>query len=76
MADQLTEEQIAEFKEAFSLFDKDGDGKWLDLDGRQMHRRCTREDLESMVFTVCNFPVESYPGTLMFRGLAQMKIPR
>ncbi|XP_050563331.1 calmodulin-like [Spodoptera frugiperda] len=26
MADQLTEEQNAEFKEAFSLFDKDGDG--------------------------------------------------
>lgn len=26
IADQLTEEQIAEFKEAFSLFDKDGDG--------------------------------------------------
>merc|ERR1711879_401121 len=26
MADQLTEEQIAEFKEAFSLFDKDGTG--------------------------------------------------
>jgi calmodulin len=29
MADQLTEEQIAEFKEAFSLFDKDGDGEFL-----------------------------------------------
>jgi Ca2+-binding EF-hand superfamily protein len=26
MSEQLTEEQIAEFKEAFSLFDKDGDG--------------------------------------------------
>ena len=26
MAEQLTEDQIAEFKEAFSLFDKDGDG--------------------------------------------------
>uniref|UniRef100_A0A8C3YL35 EF-hand domain-containing protein n=1 Tax=Catagonus wagneri TaxID=51154 RepID=A0A8C3YL35_9CETA len=26
MADQLTEEQIEEFKEAFSLFDNDGDG--------------------------------------------------
>jgi len=26
MVDNLTEEQIAEFKEAFSLFDKDGDG--------------------------------------------------
>ena len=25
-AEQLTEDQIAEFKEAFSLFDKDGDG--------------------------------------------------
>ena len=31
MADpsQLTDEQIAEFKEAFSLFDKDGDGACL-----------------------------------------------
>ena len=26
MADQLTDDQIVEFKEAFSLFDKDGDG--------------------------------------------------
>jgi len=26
MADQLTEEQIAEFKEEFNVFDKDGDG--------------------------------------------------
>ena len=26
MAEQLTEDQISEFKEAFSLFDKDGDG--------------------------------------------------
>jgi calmodulin len=31
MADQLTEEQIAEFKEAFSLFDKDGDGEYYYL---------------------------------------------
>jgi len=29
MAEQYTEEQIAEFKEAFSLFDKDGDGQCL-----------------------------------------------
>mgnify|MGYP003706259639 CR=1 FL=1 len=26
MTNQLTEEQISEFKEAFALFDKDGDG--------------------------------------------------
>ncbi|KAK1279761.1 Calmodulin-1/11/16 [Acorus gramineus] len=30
MADQLTDDQISEFKEAFSLFDKDGDGPWVD----------------------------------------------
>ncbi|CAN7136521.1 unnamed protein product [Brassica rapa subsp. narinosa] len=29
MADQLTDEQISEFKEAFSLFDKDGDGLFI-----------------------------------------------
>ncbi|RWV95986.1 hypothetical protein GW17_00041340 [Ensete ventricosum] len=27
MAEQLTDEQISEFKESFSLFDKDGDGQ-------------------------------------------------
>lgn len=31
MADQLTDDQISEFKEAFSLFDKDGDGFSLSL---------------------------------------------
>lgn len=29
MADILTQEQIVEFKEAFCLFDKDGDGECL-----------------------------------------------
>ena len=40
MADQLNEEQIAEFKEAFALFDKNGDGSittkvliWVDVLG-------------------------------------------
>lgn len=28
MTDQLTDDQISEFKEAFSLFDKDGDGQF------------------------------------------------
>ena len=36
MADQLTEEQIAEFKEAFSLFDKDGDGECFLLLGKEV----------------------------------------
>ena len=28
MADEFTDEQLAEFKEAFALFDKDGDGTY------------------------------------------------
>ena len=39
MADQLTEEQIAEFKEAFSLFDKDGDGAFSVSRRRSARRR-------------------------------------
>jgi hypothetical protein len=38
MADQLTEEQIAEFKEAFSLFDKDGDGEFSSCYGKRLCR--------------------------------------
>ncbi|KAL0926940.1 hypothetical protein M5K25_003196 [Dendrobium thyrsiflorum] len=34
MADELTDEQISEFKEAFSLFDKDGDGEMIRLISR------------------------------------------
>ena len=37
MADQLTEEQIAEFLEAFSLFDGDGDGVCHQLSFTRTH---------------------------------------
>jgi Ca2+-binding EF-hand superfamily protein len=44
MADQLNEEQIAEFKEAFALFDKNGDGsittKVLPLPLRNSEQSC------------------------------------
>ena len=36
MGDDLSEEQIAEFKEAFQLFDKDGDGTITTKVGRQV----------------------------------------
>jgi calmodulin len=46
MADQLNEEQIAEFKEAFALFDKNGDGsittKVPPLPLRSWARSCAR----------------------------------
>ena len=52
-ADQLTEEQIAEFKEAFSLFDKDGDGtittKELGTVMRALGQNPTEAELQDMI---------------------------
>ena len=53
MVDQLTEEQIAEFKEAFSLFDKDGDGtittKELGTVMRSLGQNPTEAELQDMI---------------------------
>ncbi|KAI8067425.1 calmodulin, partial [Thamnidium elegans] len=52
-ADQLTEEQIAEFREAFQLFDKDGDGaittKELGIVMRSLNLNPTEAELQDMV---------------------------
>lgn len=56
MSDQLTEEQIAEYKEAFSLFDKDGDGtitsKELGTVMRSIGHNPSPEDLKNMMSEV------------------------
>ena len=53
MADQLTEEQISEFKEAFSLFDKDKDGtitsRELGTVMRSLGQNPTEAELRDMV---------------------------
>ena len=53
MADQLTEEQITEFKEAFSLFDKDGNGtitsKELGTAMRSLGQYPTEVELRDMI---------------------------
>ncbi|TEB30939.1 calmodulin [Coprinellus micaceus] len=53
MADQLSEEQISEFKEAFSLFDKDGDGtittKELGTVMRSLGQNPTEAELQDMI---------------------------
>ncbi|XP_036113721.1 calmodulin-like [Molossus molossus] len=53
MADQLTEEQVAEFKEAFSLLDKDGDGtittKELGTVLQSLGRNPTEAELQDMI---------------------------
>ena len=53
MVDQLTDEQIAEFKEAFALFDKDGDGtittKELGTVMRSLGQNPTEAELQDMI---------------------------
>ena len=51
--EEYTEEQLAEFKEAFSLFDRDGDGT-IDADElgtvmRSMGHQPTEEEVEDMI---------------------------
>jgi len=51
--DQLSEEQVAEYKEAFSLFDKDGDGqittKELGIVMRSLKLNPTEEELRELI---------------------------
>jgi calmodulin len=53
MGEALTEEQIAEFKEAFALFDKDGDGcitsKELGIVMRSLGQNPTEAELQSYI---------------------------
>lgn len=61
-ADQLTEEQIAEFREAFKLFDKDGDGaittKELGTVMRSLNLNPTEAELQDMVIISLLFTVK------------------
>lgn len=54
--DQLTEDEIAEFKDAFALFDEDGDGtittKELGNVMRKLGQKPTQADLQDMISEV------------------------
>lgn len=53
MADHRTEEQIAEFKEAFSLFDQDGDGTIITMElgtiMQSLGQNPTEAELQDMI---------------------------
>ena len=77
----MTEEQIAEFKEAFSLFDKDGDGtittKELGTVMRSLGQNPTEAELQDMINEVdadgkndCSFKSQQFFSFLCFvKGL-------
>ncbi|KAH7832522.1 putative Calmodulin [Monocercomonoides exilis] len=56
MSEELTEEQIADYREAFSLFDKDGDGfittKELGTVMRSLGQTPTEQELKDMIADV------------------------
>ena len=72
MADQLTEEQIAEFKEAFSLFDKDGDGtittKELGTVRHSLGQNPTEAELQDMINEVDGNGTIDFPEFLTMRA--------
>jgi len=67
MTENLTEEQIAEFKEAFLIFDKDGDGsistKELGTVMRSLGQNPTEDELKIMIEEVD----EDGSGTIDFK---------
>jgi calmodulin len=67
MTENLTEEQIAEFKEAFQIFDKDGDGsittKELGTVMRSLGQNPSEEELSIMIEEVD----EDGSGTIDFK---------
>ena len=56
MTENLTEEQIAEFKEAFQIFDKDGDGdittKELSTVMKSLGQNPSEEELKEIIFEI------------------------
>ena len=75
-ADQLTEEQIAEFKEAFSLFDKDGDGtittKELGTVMRSLGQNPTEAELQDMINEVDADGKNRLPQGLFINDVTQI----
>jgi hypothetical protein len=58
---KLTEEQVAEFKEAFQLFDRDGDGERLPQHLLSAYRRAAEECLS---LKLCHTSVSGVPCSL------------
>ncbi|CAN6815023.1 unnamed protein product [Brassica oleracea] len=68
MADQLTDDQISEFKEAFSLFDKDGDGTYIFI---PILDRILLDSLSMWIFIYCVGCITTKELGTVMRSLGQ-----
>jgi len=66
MADNLSSEQIAEFREAFSLFDKDGDGTITKYELGVVMKSLGQDLTESQLQDMINEVDENGNGTIDF----------
>lgn len=67
MANPLTEEQIAEFREAFSLFDRDGDGSITTKELATVIRSLGQNPTEAEIQDMINEVDTDGNGTIDFR---------
>ena len=69
MADQLTHEQIAELKETFSLYDKDGSGTITTIElgtvMRSLGQNPTEQELQDMILTCFYKRFEGLGGKML-----------
>ena len=70
----LTEEQIAEFKEAFSLFDKDGDGNITSKELGTVMRSLSQNPTEAELRDMINEVDADGNGTIDFQGLWRLQV--
>lgn len=66
MVEQLSEDQIAEFKEAFSLFDRDGDGKITSKELGTVMRSLGQNPTEAELHDMINEVDSDGNGTIDF----------
>jgi calmodulin len=72
MADSLTEEQVAEFREAFSLFDKNGDGEITTNELGTVMRSLAQNPSESELQDMINEVDADNSGTIDFAEFLAM----
>ncbi|KAJ7329337.1 hypothetical protein JRQ81_015511 [Phrynocephalus forsythii] len=66
MAQRLTEEQLAEYKEAFSLFDKDGDGRITTAELGTVLRSLGHNPTEGELHSLISAVDTNHSGTVDF----------